>query len=221
MIVEQIANDGLPTLRLDDSVQKSVALMLENKVFELPVLDEGSLIGVASWSKLDLEDQNEPIGAFRHDFRQIAVQQYSNISEALFLMRDFGVTMLPVINSKNELVATLSQNDILLYFSKILGGSSKNDAVLVLEMGVHDYSLSQIARLTESNNAQIMSSFVSAPDQNMNIMVTLQFNVSDLTYIVATLERFDYHIVYQFHQSNVSSVYDERYESLMKYLSIG
>jgi acetoin utilization protein AcuB len=48
----------------------------------------------------------------------------------------------------------IGQNDLLAHFRKLLTAVNEPGGIIVLEMNHHEYSLSQIAQIVESNNIQ-------------------------------------------------------------------
>ena len=62
-------------------------------------------------------------------------------------------------------------------------------------MNSSDYSLAELSRLVEENNARILSSSVRQDPADVGkIKVTLKINLEDISSIVATFERFEYKI---------------------------
>ena len=94
-------------------------------------------------------------------------------------------------------------------------------AILVLSMEARDYSLSEISRLIESENAKILGSTISEDSLDpAKLKLTLKINKTDLSHIVATLERFNYKIIARFQEPKVFDNSQERIDILMKYLNI-
>jgi DNA-binding MarR family transcriptional regulator len=93
--------------------------------------------------------------------------------------------------------------------------------ILVIAVSVNDYSLSEISRLVESNQAKILSVIVeSDPYSPQRLFVHLKINEKDLSRIVATLERFEYQVIEVHQTTNTISLDKERLDMLMKYLGI-
>ena len=91
--------------------------------------------------------------------------------------------------------------------------------MLVLQMKENDYSMSEIARIIESNDTKILSSYItSIPDAQM-LELTLKLNKVDITAIVKDFERFDYTITASYNRNNQEDDFMERYESLMRFLN--
>ena len=93
--------------------------------------------------------------------------------------------------------------------------------IIVLEMNPNDYSLAQIARIVEDNDAKIMSCHVTPSVDAMKMEVTLKINKVDLTSILRTFLRFDYHIKasYQSNDRN-ENVLRKNYDQFMMYLNV-
>jgi len=84
-----------------------------------------------------------------------------------------------------------------------------------------DYSLSEISRLIEAEDAKILSSSIKDDDFDKTMLrLTLKINQIDLSRIVATLERFGYKIIARYQESNVTDNQKERLDILLKYLDI-
>ena len=58
----------------------------------------------------------------------------------------------------------------------------------MLEMDNHDYSLTKIASIVESNNSKILSSYIISKHNSNNIEVTLKINKQDITNIIKDFE---------------------------------
>ena len=89
-------------------------------------------------------------------------------------------------------------------------------------MDERDYSLTQISRYVEENNAKIISAHVAQDEIDpYRIRLTLKLNTDNLVRITATLERFGYVVTAQFSGTAVPNDDEqERYDSLLRYLSV-
>ena len=86
-------------------------------------------------------------------------------------------------------------------------------------MNEKDYSLSKISSITESNNINILSSYITSFSESKNIEVTLKLNSHNLDRLLKDFERFNYHVSASFNKENDLSNIEERYDSLMRYLN--
>jgi seryl-tRNA(Sec) selenium transferase len=88
-------------------------------------------------------------------------------------------------------------------------------------MTERNYSLAEISRHVESNDIKILSAFVVEDEQDSSmIKLTLKFNKTDLSRLVATFERYNYKIIAKFQETELLSNDKERLDMLLKYLSI-
>ena len=93
--------------------------------------------------------------------------------------------------------------------------------VIQLEMGAYDYSLSEIARIVEENDAKILGLTVDAiPEEPGRIMVTFLVNKSECGAIVQSFYRYNYNIVNTFSSPDENSDLRDRYAHLMRYLNV-
>jgi hypothetical protein len=93
--------------------------------------------------------------------------------------------------------------------------------ILVLLMDERDYSLTEVSRLVESNDAKILSSYVcSDKGDAARLRLTIKINRNDLSRIIATFERFSYNIVAKFHHTQGDEDDKERIDLLMRYLNM-
>jgi hypothetical protein len=56
-------------------------------------------------------------------------------------------------------------------------------------------------------------------DAENNVQVSLKYNITDLKYIIATFERFNYQVVFSSQQTDEDDASNKRYDWLIKYLN--
>ncbi|SRR5690554_2762205 len=99
--------------------------------------------------------------------------------------------------------------------------SELENSILILEVPIKDYTLTEIARIVESNNAHIMALSVLPVSNNSGLLVSLKFDVNDLTVLLRSFERFDYKVVYYFSkEGDVTDTQKERLAELLYYLDM-
>ena len=91
---------------------------------------------------------------------------------------------------------------------------------MVFSMTSRDYSLSEISRLVEENDAKIISLYVGAQKDSTEIDVTIKLNVFDLSPIIRNFERYGYNIKATYRDDDrLESLYRDRFEEFMRYLN--
>ena len=80
--------------------------------------------------------------------------------------------------------------------------------------------MAEISRIVESENALILSSFVSSAPDSPQVEVTLKINRENLQAVIATFVRFKYQIKASFNETAYQESLKERYDALMSYLNV-
>lgn len=96
-----------------------------------------------------------------------------------------------------------------------------NDNGGILEINLHnkEYSLTEISKIVEYEYAKIISLFLSNDSQNQ-MHLTLKLDIAQISGVVNSLERYGYDVVSYFASEPVTNIEKDRYDLLMKYLSI-
>jgi hypothetical protein len=91
--------------------------------------------------------------------------------------------------------------------------------ILVVQKGIQDYSLGQIAQIVESNNGKLLGAFVSATVDS-KIEITLKLALGPLNEIIQTFRRYNYEIVSHHQDDQYMTNLKERSDYLDKYLNL-
>ena len=95
------------------------------------------------------------------------------------------------------------------------------NSLIILEIPLKDYLLTEIARIVESNNAHVMNLSVFPISGGSVLLVSIKLNVADLTSVLRSFERFNYHVAYYFmKEGEVNDTHKERLDELMYYLEM-
>ncbi len=220
MTAENYIDTSIPYVTPDYTCSRVLSLMDTFKMSHLPVVENDIYIGVVSedelYDKNLLEEKLSEFGIMRTPY----VLSTQHILDVLAVATHFSVPIVPVVNADRKYLGAITSQNLLDALAKITNVQSKG-AVLVLEMGVHDYSMSEIARIVESENAKLISSYVTEYEDSTRIDVTLVLNMAEISPVVKSLERYGYKVNTFFSGSNkIDDFYRERYELLMNYMKI-
>ena len=221
MIAEELINQMIPALKLTDTAEKAILWMEELKTNQLPVIENRIFKGLIT-EAIILESNN--LDGKIGDIELISENCYVNEDQHLFdiirLARECESELVAILNSEGEYLGVSRHEDTMKAFSNTLAVQGQG-GILVLEMRYIDYSMAEISRLIESDDAKILGSYLSQNHDDPNLVfLTLKFNKEDLTTVVATLERFDYKIIAKFHESNNIDTERERLDNLLNFLNI-
>lgn len=93
--------------------------------------------------------------------------------------------------------------------------------VIQLEMGGYDYSLSEIARIVEEDDAKILGLTVDAiPEDPGRIMVSILVNKVECGAIVKSFYRYNYNVVNTYSSPDENHELLDRFSLLMRYMNI-
>lgn len=192
--------------------------MDEFRVSHLPVVKGKEFIGIISEEDiLNMNDPEKQIGKQKIILQRPFIYDHQHVYEALKLMSTLKLTVLPVLNADEEFTGMLTDAELLQALSTTASLESPG-GILILELNINDYALSQIARIVESEDAKILSLHITSHPDSTKLELTLKINKSDLSAIIASLERFKFTVKSSFHESKHDDDLRLRYDALMNYL---
>lgn len=221
MLAKDLISDVIPSLRTSDSGQKALNWMDIFRISHLPIVNNVDFLGLIS--DKDIYDHNmaeEPIGNHNLSLFSPFVTLDQHIYEVMELASEQQLSVIPVLDKENQYQGAITLADLLHYFADV-SALKQPGGIIVLELNANDYSLSEIAQIVESNNARILSVYITSPIHSTKLEVTIKINRKDLTSIVQTFIRYNYIIKASFMDENdLNGLYENRYDLFMKYLSI-
>ncbi len=148
------------------------------------------------------------------------VTSEQHIFEVIGLASRLKLSVVPVLDSKNNYKGVITSNDLIRHIAGI-SSMDQPGGIIVLEVIDRDYSLSQIAQIVESNNVKILSMYITSSPGSTLLEVTLKVNTSDLVSVIRTFERYSYEVkTWVTDNDSMDRFYSERFDLLMKYLNI-
>lgn len=220
MIARDAIEESIPFVKPTDNAYFVLDLMEEFKVFHLPVVEKNKLVGIISEEQLLEIDADLLIKELGFPLIKLAAQENLHIFDVMKLGYDTKSSVLPVIDKNEDYLGLISPKSLLeqldqFSFAKETGG------IFVLEIDIVQYSLAEITRIIESNKSIVLSVATAHLKDNIDkINVTIKVNTLDLTYIIASFERYNYVIKHVFHQAEQIDQLKERYDALMHFINI-
>jgi len=222
MIAEELINQMIPALKKTDSLSKAMQWMEELKIHQIPVVEDEQYLGLLSEDLIYHFNNLEEHYVSEIELLSKGIFAFYNqhFYEVLRLANTNKVEMVAILGEGNNFLGVVTVNDTLVAFADSVA-LQEQGGILVLALNIRDYSLSEISRLVESNNAKILSTYMTANSQNPSqIQVTLKINRPDLSRVIATFERFNYKIIAKFQTSDREDLDRDRLAMLLKYLDI-
>ncbi len=221
MIAEELINHMIPPLKVTDDAHKAIVWMEEFRCLHLPVVEDGKLLGFISEEIiLETNDIERTLADFDLVGRQCSVVLGSHFYDILKVAGDSKLQIVAVLNEEQQYVGVITVQDIMVSFAQTASVQMPG-GILVLSMDLIDYSLAEISRYIEENNAKVISSImIEDPMDKGKIKLTLKINKEELTRIVATLERFGYRVIGRYHEAQQDSGEKDKIDMLLRYLDI-
>lgn len=217
---ELISNLVLP-LRTSDTASTALTWMEELRVSHLPIVNNESFMGLVSDVDIyAINDPDEPLGNHKLSLSRPYVLAHQHFYEVIRLASNEKLSLVPVLDERGNYMGCISLQSLVNHMA---GLSSVNQpgGIIILEMNIHDYSLAEISRLVEGNDAKILSAYVSSHDHTTKIEVTLKLNKIDISGVLQTFNRYNYIVkAYFSEESKIDDLLNDRYDSLMTYLNI-
>jgi len=220
MHASDLISQEIPPLRPDDTVGRALEWMEEFKVAHLPVVQGRTLLGIVK--DADLVDRNDPRATLKGLLDQPEVpfvRGGQHIYDVMKLFSERGLTVVPVLDEMGVYLGAISEHNALRILADT-ANISEPGSVVVLEMAENDYSLQEIARIVEGNDAKVLSMFSRTAPGSTLMEVTLKINREDISGILQTFERYEYVVKSTYQGSNYHEDLRGRFEELLRYINM-
>jgi len=219
MLALSLAQKGMPLLHLQDTVSFALDCMDDYEVQHLVIVKEDYFLGIISKSVLSTMDLMLPLERLSNHFMKTGIAANAHFLTALEICTKHQLSLLPVLNEQQECVGiiTITQlNNALAHFLDV----KMPGALLVLSVAPYQYSLTELSRIVEANNAQIRQLNSYFDEVTGNLVVTIKLNKEELGAVIATFERYDYQIIHYFGITPLKDDLENHYKNLMNYLDV-
>lgn len=217
----EFINNLIPPLKLTDRAGMALTWMEEIRTDSLPVTDKRGFLGfIGDEVIFELNNPEQLIGTIELEAGTCWVYSDKHIYDVLRVASENQSNLVAVLDRENSYLGVITMEDAIAAFADSLSIKSQG-GVLILSMNMTDYLLSEIARLVESENTKILSSFITNdPLDDSKIKLTLKLDKSELRHVKATLERFGYRVIDHYQEESGISSEEDRIGNLLRFLDI-
>ncbi|MBL0046588.1 MAG: CBS domain-containing protein [Bacteroidetes bacterium] len=220
MLALELMTDDIPPLKTSDTGVKALAWMDELRVSHLPIVNNVAFLGLISENDiLDLNAPNDPIGNHTLSLVRPFVYSHQHFYEVLRMLSQHKLSLIPVLDEQEHFLGSIKLSTLLEKFAD-MASLKEPGGVIVLELNTNDYYLAEIAKIVESNDAKILSLYISSPTDSTKLEVTLKINRADLSSILQTFYRFNYSVKNTIHESEGDTEMKDRFDSFLSYLNV-
>lgn len=216
----ELISEEIIALEHTDTGDKALQWMNDLKISHLPVMKQGNFVGLLSEDDLlDKSDLSQTLTTLFDHLPRPYVKGDAHIYEVLNIAAIDHLSVVPVLDDKENYLGSIGVTYLINRLADT-GSIKEQGGIIVLEMSDSDYSLAQIAQIIESENAKVLSSFITSNASSKKLEVTLKINRLDLGRIIKALERYDYTVKARYQSDSYQDDMKDRYDELMKYLDI-
>jgi CBS-domain-containing membrane protein len=219
MFCGQLISADILIQGLHDPVGMVLHQMEDMKIRHLPVADEDKFLGLIAEEDLDDEQDDTPLDKLQDYFIKSFVKATDYFLVAVKLSHVMQLDLVPVLNEKNELEGVITRDTLFQELARMTG-SAEYGSLVVLEMEKSDYSVGEINRLVESNDA-VITQLNTWSDNTTHLMtVILRINKEEISDIVASFQRHEYNVRYYMGEELFRNELQSNLDHLMNYLNI-
>ena len=221
MTAKELISGTVISLRPTDIGSDALSLMDELRVSHLPVVSELEYLGIISDSDIYNKGEfDQPAWDHKLTLNRIYVYEDQYIYDIIRIFSEHKLTLLPVLNAKNHYTGVITLAGLVHQLASVTSVDNPG-GIIVLEVNEKDYLLTEIAGIVESNDAKILSLYITSHPESTRLEITLKVNHIDIGAILQTLYRYNYTVKASWSKTDsFSEGMQDRFDSLMNYLKI-
>ena len=219
MTAAELISNHIPILQTTDTVRQALDWMNENRITELPVVNDQKYVGLVYEDDIEDEDETAGVESFLHNGTPININPADFFLVPLKIMHQQKLSLLPVVKDDGELMGIITREDLLQAASHY-NAAAIPGGIMILQMQPNSFYISEIGRIVESNNAKIIHLNTWTDGSTGELMVAIKVNKNDIQDILSSFERYEYNVIQYFGENLSEEELRLNYDHLMNYLNI-
>jgi predicted transcriptional regulator len=183
-----------------------------------PILENGIFIGSIASDDVETFDTDKKAIDYKYTLERFFARKSMMWLDVLEVFAKNHTNTVPVIDENNIYVGYYEIEDIMKFFQET-PFLKEQGGIIIVQKGLLDYSMGQVAQIVESNNGKILGCFVSEADLE-NVQITVKIGVGPMNEIIQTFRRYNYEIISEHQEDAYINSLKERSDYLDKYLNI-
>jgi len=219
MKLEDYISNDLLSLTPNESIHLSKKKTKNLRVSHFPVVENNKLYGSISERDLNtLDEENKKLSDFQYIFESFFATEEDSLIDLLTLFAIHETNILPILSDNKKYIGFYELSDLLSIYSET-PYLKEQGTILILEKDSVTYSISEIAQISETNNAAIYGLHISNKSEK-NTQVTVKIKTANIDEIIQSYRRYDYRIISNHEDDSYLEDLKNRSNYLQKYLSI-
>jgi predicted transcriptional regulator len=215
MLISEYISKDFPAFEVDSSAEETLEIASEFGFTHVFVQKNNLFLGGICKEFLE-ENPDKNLEELLIHIERFAILEGGTVLDTVKLFYTFNANIIPIINKNEEYLGYIAYDDVFNELSKY-PLFSENGAVLTVETNLKSFSMTEIAKIVESNNSKFYGAFISHVNDDV-IQVTMKINHDNLSSIDETFDRFGYHVVHKFYNDEKEDLIKDRYQYFQKYL---
>ena len=219
MQANTLISSSIKSIHPVEDGNKALEMMDQFRIHHLAIVKNNFYLGIISDKEImSWNSEDDSIEEHLTNLAAPYVKYNQHLFDIIEVLEKNNLSIVPVLDEKNHYLGVITSRKLLYSIAKSATIQSPG-GVIILEMPDHDYSLTEIASIVESNNTKILSSYIISKPNSTNIEVTIKLNKQEVTAIIKDFERHEYKVSASYKDEEADGDYLERYESLMRFLN--
>lgn len=200
MQIQECINSLIPVLKPDDSIAMALDWIDEFKQRNLIIVLDNEYLGMIHEDVLlTAIDISMPVSSLIFEHRELKILNTAHITEVISIFQNLNISSVPVTNLLGEFQGSATAINTLFAFSN-MANFDQIGAQIILTSKIRSYSLTDISRICENHDTQILSSFILSKKDPNEVDIVIKLNKADVSGIIHSLEHANYIV------SNKSSI---------------
>ncbi len=221
MIAKQLITSNVIPLKTTDTGAFALVQMEEARLSHLPIVDGIDFIGLISDKEiLATDDPGYEIGRLKITLSRVFVGEDEHIYDVLKVFSAHNLTLLPVVTDNNFYLGSIILPTVVHTLVE-MAGINNPGGIIVLEINVKDYNLTEIVQIVESNDAKILNCFVTYYPDSTKMEVTIKVNRIEIGPLLQAFSRLSFNVTGSWpKEDSFHEGLQDRFDALMNYLNI-
>ena len=217
-IISEYINNDVKPLNSIQTMNEAHDLFMDFTYTHFPILENNIYIGCLNREDAETLNPGIKIESNKVNLERFFAKNTMSWLDVQELFARNQTNIMPVLDEKNNYIGYFEMEEFIRIFNET-PFLKEEGGIIVVKKKQDDFSMSQITRIVESNNAKLLGLFISKIENN-EIEITLKISLGGLNDIIQTFRRFDYNIISQHQEDSYIENLKERSDYLDKYLNI-
>ncbi|MGI9525689.1 MAG: CBS domain-containing protein [Weeksellaceae bacterium] len=218
MLITNLITAEFVPITLKSTVEDALDIINGFKLSHIPVFEGLTFLGNISEIYLNERNPKEELSVSKMNFEKFYLEENTTIFDAVRIFYRNETNIIPVLDDQEKYLGYITADEVMGELSR-MPFLSELSAMITVKIPTKQFSISEVAKIVESNNGRILGCFISGFSEDMT-EVTIRFNAESLSSVVATFERFGYLIKFQFFNDEKVDLLQDRYKQLMRFMDV-